>query len=277
MKVGIIGLGLIGGSLARAYQLSGVAEVYGYDLDTSTKDFALMSGVLNGTLTRELMPTCDLLLFAIPPKATVTFIRKYADDFGPNPMLIDCAGNKRIVCDNVFPLAEKHGFTFVGGHPMAGSHHSGYKFSRADLFTGAPMVLVPPVFDDIVLLDRAKTLLSPVGFGRFSVTTAAEHDRMIAFTSQLAHVVSNAYIQSPTAGSHKGFSAGSYQDLTRVAWLDAGMWTELFLENKDCLLSEIDTLMACLGTYRRAVADGDADALRAILERGKKRKEEVDG
>ena len=167
--------------------------------------------------------------------------------------------------------------TKFGGHPMAGSHNSGFKYSRANLFVGAPMVLVPPTFDDIRLLDRAKTLLAPAGFGRISVTTAADHDRMIAFTSQLAHVVSNAYIQSPTAGSHKGFSAGSYKDMTRVAWLDADMWTELFLENSDCLLSELDTLISCLQDYRNSIAAGDAEALRCRLNYGKHRKEEVDG
>ena len=265
MTVGIVGLGLIGGSLAKAYKSSGVATVLGYDLDASTKEFACLSGVLDGTLTRETLRSCDLILFAIPPRAVVRFIRDHADDFTAHPMLIDCAGTKRVVCEAVFPLAKEHGFLFLGGHPMAGSHHSGFKYSRADLFVGAPMVLVPPTIDDIRLLDRAKSLLAPAGFGHISVTTAEDHDRMIAFTSQLAHVVSNAYIQSPTAGSHKGFSAGSYQDLTRVAWLDADMWTELFLENSKYLIPEIDTLIACLQDYRNSIAAGDAQALRSRL------------
>ena len=277
MTVGIVGLGLIGGSLAKAYKSSGVATVLGYDLDASTKEFACLSGVLDGTLTRETLRSCDLILFAIPPRAVVRFIRDHADDFTANPMLIDCAGTKRVVCDAVFPLAKEHGFLFLGGRPMAGSHHSGFKYSRADLFVGAPMVLVPPTFDDIRLLDRAKSLLAPAGFGHISVTSAEDHDRMIAFTSQLAHVVSNAYIQSPTAGSHKGFSAGSYQELTRVAWLDADMWTELFLENSKYLIPEIDTLIACLQDYRNSIAAGDAQALRSRLNYGKHRKEEVDG
>ena len=277
MTVGIVGLGLIGGSFAKAYKASGTAVVLGHDLDSSTKEFARLSGVIDGALTRENMRTCDLILFAIPPRAVVRFIRDHADDFTAHPMLIDCAGTKRVVCDAVFPLAKEHGFLFLGGHPMAGSHHSGFKYSRADLFVGAPMVLVPPTFDDIRLLDRAKSLLAPAGFGHISVTSAEDHDRMIAFTSQLAHVVSNAYIQSPTAGSHKGFSAGSYQDLTRVAWLDADMWTELFLENSKYLIPEIDTLFACLQVYRNSIAAGDAQALRSRLNYGKHRKEEVDG
>ncbi len=277
LKIGIIGLGLIGGSLAKAYRASGNAEVLGYDLNDNTRAFAQMSGALDGTLTKEQMALCDLILFAIPPRAVVAFIRKYAQAFGTKPMLIDCAGTKRAVCEGVFPLAEKYGFTFIGGHPMAGSHHSGFKFSRSDLFVGAPMVLVPPRFDDITLLERSKELLSPAGFGAYSVCTAAQHDERIAFTSQLAHVVSNAYIQNPTALNHTGFSAGSYQDLTRVAWLDADMWTELFLENSEYLGGELDAIIATLQSFRSAIKKGDAETLRAMLQKGKECKEAVDG
>ncbi|MBQ8578872.1 MAG: prephenate dehydrogenase/arogenate dehydrogenase family protein [Clostridia bacterium] len=277
MTVGIIGLGLIGGSLAKAYKHSGQARVLGYDLDVSTKELALMSGVLDGYLTRETMSSCDLILIAVHPRAGIRFIREHADDFGEKPIVIDCGGIKRTVCETVFPIAAAHGFTFIGGHPMAGSHNSGFKYSKTDMFVGAPMVLVPADMNDLQLIETAKSLLSPAGFGRYSVTTAAEHDRMIAFTSQLAHVVSNAYIQSPTAGSHKGFSAGSYQDLTRVAWLDADMWTELFLENSDYLNAELDTIISCLQNFRSAIAQGDDDRLRDMLNYGKHRKEEVDG
>ena len=160
---------------------------------------------------------------------------------------------------------------------MAGSQFSGFKYSRADLFDGQPMVLVPPVFDDISLLDRVKEALRPCHFGSFSVTTAEDHDRMIAFTSQMPHILSNAFIKSPTAKSHKGFSAGSYRDLTRVAWLNPRMWAELFLENKDFTLFELDTYIDSLKAYRDALADEDQEKLIALLEEGKRRKEEVDG
>ena len=139
------------------------------------------------------------------------------------------------------------------------------------------MVIVPPTFDDIALLGRVKQLLSPMGFGSITVSTADEHDRMIAFTSQLAHVVSNAYVKSPTARAHKGFSAGSYKDMTRVAWLNENMWTELFLENKEPLLFEIDTIIKSLSEYRDAIAADDADTLRALLRDGRVAKEEIDG
>ena len=181
------------------------------------------------------------------------------------------------ICDRCFPLAEKYGFTFMGGHPMAGSHFSGFKYSRSNLFQGAPMVLVPHRFDDPALLQRAEDALEPCKFGSFSVTTAKEHDKMIAFTSQMPHIVSNAYIKSPTAQSHKGFSAGSYKDLTRVAWLNPQMWAELFLSNKDNVLFELDTYLQSLTAYRDAIAQEDADTLIALLDEGRRRKEEVDG
>jgi prephenate dehydrogenase len=160
---------------------------------------------------------------------------------------------------------------------MAGLWQSGFKYSREDLFEGAPMVIVPPSFEDIRLFDQIQTLLKPVGFGRISVTTAAEHDEVIAFTSQMAHVVSNAFIKSPTAGKHKGYSAGSYQDLTRVAWLNPDMWTELFLENKGDLLREIDSFISSMQAYRDAIEAEDADTLWRLLDEGRKRKREVDG
>ena len=160
---------------------------------------------------------------------------------------------------------------------MAGTQFSGFKYSRANLFEGAPMVLVPDRYDDMELLERAKKALVPCHFVSFSVTTAAEHDRMIAFTSQMPHIVSNAYIKSPTAQTHRGFSAGSYKDLTRVAWLNAPMWAELFLENRDNTLYELDTFIESLQDYRAAIAAGDEAALITLLEEGKRRKEEVDG
>jgi len=160
---------------------------------------------------------------------------------------------------------------------MAGTQYSGFKNAKATMYHGAPMVIVPPDFDDVLLFDHVKQLLQPAGFARFSFTTAEAHDEMIAFTSQMAHVVSNAYIKSPTASQHKGFSAGSYKDMTRVAWLSPEMWAELFLENKDNLLHELDMFMTHLGEYRDAMARDDLPALTRLLDEGRRRKEEVDG
>ena len=276
MTVGIVGLGLIGGSFAKAYHAAG-ERVLAWNRTRSVLDFAMLDGGVDGELNEETIADCDLVLVTLYPAAAIEYLARMADRIGPKPLVIDCCGTKRVVCEACFPLAAAHGFTYLGGHPMAGTHNSGYKYARANLYHGAPMVLVPPVFDDIELLERAKELLAPAGFGHISVTTAEEHDRMIAFTSQLAHVVSNAYIKSPTARVHKGFSAGSYKDMTRVAWLNPGMWAELFLENRDYLIGELDGLIGCLNEYKSAMEADDRETLTALLDDGRRRKEEVDG
>ena len=276
MKVGIVGLGLIGGSMARAYAVAG-HTVYAADLDESTLSFAMLSGAVHGRLDEETIPACELLLLAIYPGGSAKWLEDNGRLVDSGALVLDLCGIKQEVCKRCFPVARKYGFTFVGGHPMAGSHFSGFKYSRADLYKGAPMVLVPPRFDDIDLLQRVKDAMAPCGFGMFSVTTAEEHDRMIAFTSQMPHVLSNAFIKSPTARQHKGFSAGSYKDLTRVAWLNAPMWSELFLENRDNLLFELNTYLDSLTAYRDALEARDGERLTALLEAGKKAKEEVDG
>lgn len=276
MTVGILGLGLIGGSLARAYKLAG-HTVYVKNRDESMLSFAMLSGAVDGKLNEDTIPQCDLILLAIYPAGSADWLEANAPLISKKALVIDCCGTKQLVCQRCFPIAKEYGFTFVGGHPMAGSQFSGFKYSRASLFQGAPMVLVPPVYDDMALLQRVKDALEPCGFGFFSVTTAADHDRMIAFTSQMPHILSNAFIKSPTALEHKGFSAGSYRDLTRVAWLNPGMWTELFLENRENLLFELDTYIQSLAQYRDALANQDEDTLYRLLDDGKKRKEEVDG
>lgn len=276
MNVGILGLGLIGGSMARAYALAG-HSVYAFDSDAGILSFAMLSGAVHGVLDEKTLPDCELILLAIYPAGSAGWLEENGKYIRSSALVLDCCGVKEEVCRRCFPVAERYGFTFVGGHPMAGSHFSGFKYSRATLFRGAPMVLVPPRFDDMALLQRVKDALVPCEFGSFSVTTAAEHDRMIAFTSQMPHILSNAYIKSPTALSHKGFSAGSYKDLTRVAWLNAGMWAELFLDNKDNVLFELDTYLDSLKAYRDALAREDKETLVCLLEEGKRRKEEVDG
>ena len=276
MTVGIVGLGLIGGSFAKAYHAAG-HQVLAFDTDQSVYDFAVLSGAVTGPLPDETLPECDLILIAVYPGAAVEYLKQHGAHIGKKPIVIDCCGTKRVVCTACFPLAEQFGFTYLGGHPMAGTHNSGFKYATATMFHNAPMVLVPANHNDIELLSRVKELLAPAGFSRFSVTTAEQHDEMIAFTSQLAHVVSNAYIKSPTAGLHKGFSAGSYKDMTRVAWLAPKMWAELFLENKDFLMAELNTLIDNLRQYQDAMEHDDLPGLIQLLDDGRKRKEEVDG
>jgi len=276
MTVGILGLGLIGGSFARAFALEG-HTVYAAEKEENMLAFSMLAGAVHGKLDESKIPECDLILLAIYPDGSAAWLEQNAALISKTALVMDCCGIKEEICRRCFPLAETYGFTFVGGHPMAGSQFSGFKYSRADLFAGAPMVLVPPEFDNMQLLDRVKKALEPCHFGSFSVCTAQEHDRLIAFTSQMPHVLSNAYIKSPTARKHKGFSAGSYKDLTRVAWLNAKMWAELCMENRENMLFELNTYIESLKTYQKALQDEDLQTLTALLEEGKQRKEEVDG
>lgn len=276
MIVGIVGLGLIGGSFAKAYTKSGWT-VLALDTDTTMLEFAKLSGAVHGALTDENLHTCDLLLLCTYPAAAEAYLTQNAPKIAKSTVVIDCLGTKKRICDVAFPLAEKYGFFYAGGHPMAGTHNSGFKYAKENLFRGAPMVIVPPEFDDMQMLDNIKSLLAPAGFGSFSVTTAEKHDKMIGFTSQMPHILSNAFIKSPTAREHKGFSAGSYKDLTRVAWLNPDMWTELFLENGSNLVEELNVYISALTQYRDAILNNDAETLWQLLDEGRNCKKEIDG
>lgn len=276
VRVGIVGLGLIGGSLAKAYKRTPDITVLGSDKDKSIVDFAQLAEAIDGELTDAELSKCDCILLAIFPQGVIEWVQAKAHLLA-GTTVIDCAGTKGRICETLFSLAREHGFLFVGGHPMAGLHRAGFKFSREDLFDGEPMVIVPPARDDIRLLDDIKNLLAPVGFGRLSVTTASEHDEIIAFASQMPHVISNAFVKSPTAPRHKGYSAGSYRDLSRVAQLDPNMWAELFLENKDFLLREFDFFIKEIEKYKTALISEDGEKLRELLAEGSRIKREVDG
>ncbi len=276
MTVGIIGLGLIGGSMARAYKNSGFT-VLGCDTNDVVLSWAKLNGIADETLTKDNIPDCDLILLAITPKSAAKWLEDNAPSIAKTTLVMDLCGTKRYICSVGFALAEKYGFTFVGAHPMAGSHIGGIKNSRADLFKDETVVLVPPCRDDIALFDRAKKALAPAGFARYTFTTADAHDEMIAYTSQLAHVVSNAFVKSPRAQTHSGISAGSYRDLTRVAQLDVKMWTELFLENHDNLSNELGLIISSLQEYKDAIDSGNAELLTELLQAGVDAKEKADG
>ena len=273
MKIGIVGLGLIGGSAARAYKAAGY-EVYAYDIDTRITGYARLEGVVDEELSADNLAECDLLLLTATPKAVISYLKENACHIASKTLVIDFCGTKKGVCEVGFALGGKYGFTYVGGHPMAGLQYSGYKYSKATLYNGASFILVPPVHDDIVLLDRVKQSLLPLGFKKFVVTTADFHDSMIAYTSQMCHVVSNAFIKSPSAKLHKGYSAGSFRDFTRVSRLNEDMWCELFLENREHLLKELDLLINSLHEYRDAIATDNAELLRGLLRDGRIAKEE---
>ncbi len=276
MDIGIVGLGLIGGSLAKSISQNTDHTVYGYDISEQVMAKAVLVNAIEQPLTDKILPQCDIIIVALYPQATIDYVKSHANLIRKGAIVIDCSGVKKVVCDELIPLGEDKGFLFIGGHPMAGLEHSGFTYAKKSLFNNASMVLCSTK-GSIQDVEKIKDLFSKIGFTNFAITTPEDHDKKIAFTSQLAHVVSNAYIKSPTAMVHAGFSAGSYKDLTRVAKLNENMWTELFLDNPENLAEEIDTLIGHLQEYSRAIKERDAETLCELLRDGREKKAIIDG
>ena len=274
--VGVVGLGLIGGSLARAYKRAG-ATVYGVDVDMITFDFARMVGAVDYEMNEKNMSVCDFIFLAVNPAQAIRWLNENAHRLDNSTIVIDCCGIKRPVCETGFALMERSPFIFVGGHPMAGKQVGGFKNSRTDMFKGACFTIVPKDKNDIRLLTRVKQFLKVAGFDKFSVLTPEEHDEVIAFTSQLTHLISNAFVKSEMATiEDSSISGGSFHDLTRVAYLDETLWTELFMENRDNLLDELKCFMGELNEYIDALERDDSEKMKRLLIEGKERKEEVE-
>ena len=220
MNVGIVGLGLIGGSLAKSIKSRTAHTVWGIDLSQETMMLARMCGAIDGPLTEESIPQCDLILVAIRPQAAINWVREHAHLIAPSAILVDMCGVKRTVVEGIAPIAKEWGFAYIGGHPMAGRERWGFTAATEDLYVGASMILTPDDRSDMQLLETLKVFFTDIGFATLTFSTPEEHDRIISFTSQLAHIVSSSYIKSPEAQRRRGFSAGSFRDMTRVARLD---------------------------------------------------------
>ena len=272
MNIGVVGLGLIGGSAAKAIKEKTTHSVYGADISEPVLLKAKLMEAIDGELTPEILPECDMVIIALYPGATVDYVKSNAARFKKGGIVVDCCGIKRQICQELFPLAREAGFTFIGGHPMAGIERSGFEHSFKNLFNDAAMILVPDGETDIKITDEIRRFFLSLGFSGIKVATPEEHDRIIAYTSQLAHVLSSAYIKSDAALSHMGFAAGSFKDMTRVATLHEGMWTELFLDNRDNLLKELDGLMERLARYKDALEKDDGGELLGLLKEGRERK-----
>lgn len=277
MTVGVVGLGLIGGSIAKAIKYNTDNKVIGFDIDENVVLKARLLGAIDEEMTEQKISECDIIITGLYPEATKKYITDNAQKFKKGAIVLDTCGVKEYVCEDMYRVAKENGFTFIGTHPMAGLHLSGFEHSKVTMFSNASMLLVPSADTGINELEIVRNLFSAIGFTNIQNTTPEEHDRIIAFTSQLAHVVSNAYVKSPSAKLHKGFSAGSYKDLTRVAKLNEVMWTELFLENRENLISEIDTIIENLTKYSKALKEDNADELKKLLRDGRICKEQIDG
>jgi len=276
MNIAIIGLGLIGGSLAKSIKEHSDHTVWGYDIDPVTTSKAAACGAIDDELNMADLGKCKMVLVALYPEKCVNYIKEHADDFAEGAMVIDCAGVKRAVVGPLEEIVRDRKWLYVGGHPMAGREYSGFYYAIGDLFEKASMILTPPRDIDIADLDFLKNFFLSIGFGRVRITTPAEHDSMIAYTSQLAHIVSGAYVKNPRSAEHKGFSAGSFLDMTRVARLNENMWSELCMDNADLLVPSIDDLIMRLSQYREALAGGDEEKLMELLKEGRLMKEALD-
>ena len=277
MNIAIIGLGLIGGSIAKSLKkYTPQHTVLGYDTNEQTMYKARLLDAIDAELTDQRLGICDMVIVATWPRNALDYITGHAGTIKKGAVVMDVCGVKAALCQPLWQLAEENSFLFVGGHPMAGMEYSGFDHATAALFQNASMILTPPRGTDIQTLEFLKHFWRELGFARVVITTPENHDRVIAYTSQLAHITSSAYIRSPFAMEHHGFSAGSFRDMTRVARLDENMWTELFDLNREPLLAELDQLIAHLTQYRDALANGDNETMRSLLKEGRERKEIAD-
>ncbi len=271
-SVGIIGLGLIGASFAKAIQ-GKCRCVLGWDIRDEVVKKAINDNTVDGEL--ESPENCDILILALYPSAAVEYIEKNSQKLKNKQIITDMCGVKRSVYKKIAPICEKTGAHYIGGHPMAGKECWGYDFAEANMFVNASMLLTPASNVPSDSVEIIKNLCKLAGFDKIIVTTPEEHDEIIAYTSQLAHIVSGAYMKSPTAEKHDGFSAGSYRDLTRVAKLNENMWTELFLDNSENLSREISMVIGFLEEYKKALDSRDAEELKFLLRQARERKETI--
>lgn len=262
MNIIVVGLGLIGGSFCKALSAYTNHSCYGIDSNPLTVAAALADGAIVG---EGVLSEGDLVLICLYPEGVSDFLESHINDFKPGAMIVDACGVKSGIVGRCEALAAPAGLDFLGGHPMAGRELSGYEASLTDLFKAASFIVTPTEKTSPEILKTVEELALAMGFGRVVVSTPPEHDRIIAYTSQLPHVVSNAYLKSPAAKSEGGFSAGSFRDFTRVARLNVPMWSALFLENREPLLRELDTLMENLAKVRSALSDSDRTLLEKLL------------
>ncbi len=270
MKVGIVGLGLIGGSLAKAVKKYTDCEVHGEDQSAPVLAAALADGTIDAA---GCAAGCDIVFICLYPDDTVHYLLQA--DFSPGTIVADTCGVKRFVAERVSHTLHQKGVFYVGSHPMAGREKSGYAAASAVLFCGASFIITEDAYTNREAAQRLGELARQIGFSSVTWTTPEEHDKIIAYTSQLAHVVSNCYVKNRAAARENGFSAGSFQDLTRVARLNSDLWTELFLENADFLTADIDELLVHMKQMRDAIAEGNGTELRKLLQDGSDRKEKL--
>ncbi len=273
MNIAVVGLGLIGGSFCKALKKNTFHRILGIDTNKETIKKALECGAIDEEITPDRLSEANLTIICLYPEAIVDFVKNNAANFKKGSIVIDSCGVKEYIVNECTPVLDEYGVIFVGTHPMAGREFSGFEYSTDDLFNGASFIITPTEETPQIAVDLLQTLAGSISFGKAVVSTPQKHDEVIAYTSQLAHVVSNAYVKSPAMLNYDGFSAGSFQDLTRVAKLNEYMWSELFMCNKEALLKEINCVLNNITEYRDAIENNELDKLITILRDGRELKE----
>lgn len=273
--IGVVGLGLIGGSLAKALTKNTPYKVLGYDINKTAVSKAIEDNVIIGELNQDNLSQCDVVIIALYLNGTIDYIKQNASYFKKGSVVVDCCGVKQQIHDEIFELMYENSVFYIGGHPMAGNEFKGYEASKDGLFDNATMIICEDEKSNIVAIKAVEMLFLEMGFGKITLTTADVHDVIISFTSQMPHIVSNCYVKSDTASKREGFSAGSYRDLTRVARLNVDMWTELCMSNRECLIGEIDTFIKNLTEYSVALQNDDEQKFKQLLTDGVELKEKL--
>ncbi len=274
MKILIIGLGLIGGSYCKAISSYTKHEVYGLDNNAEVIEAAKKCGCIKDGATASDIGIFDMVIVCLHPVPAYKFMQENVSAMKKGSILCDVCGIKGQMSVDMTTLAKNHDVNYVGTHPMAGKERFGFEFSDGALFIGANFIVTPTENTDKESVLVVEKLAKKMGFKKIVESSPFDHDSIIAYTSQLAHVVSSAYVKSPTMQKELGFSAGSFKDMTRIATLNESMWTSLFLSNKDCLVFEIDELIKHLTEYRDVIENNDSETLEKLLKDGRILKEE---
>ena len=267
MNICIVGLGLIGGSFAKAISKRTTHFCMGIDTNEDTCKKALSDGSIKQVATVEQLSNADMLILALQPNALLKFFKDNAKHIKKGAIVFDTCGVKRRVLDELLPVAQSFGINFVGAHPMAGREFSGYDYSLETLFDKASFIVTTDGANEQAV-DLVCSLAKEIGFATITATSADHHDRVIAYTSQLAHIVSNSYCKSQTINQKEGFCAGSFADMTRVGKLDVKLWTELFLANADHLGDELANLIEKLTEFKNVISNKDQANLSKLLKEG---------
>lgn len=273
MNIAIAGLGLIGGSFCKALSNRTDHNIWGFDINSDVTKKALSEKSISRILSPQDFRDADILLICLHPEISIKFLNENLSFFKEGTIVADVCGVKTRIVNEMSQMCRSHNLRYVGTHPMAGREFGGYDHSVENLYDNRSFIITPVDDTDTDALETVKSLAVSVGFSKIVTASPAEHDKTIAYTSQLAHIVSSAYVKSPSIENEAGFTAGSFQDMTRIATVNEHMWTDLFMQNREPLLAELETLINNLEKYKEALKNSDANTMTELLREGRLIKE----